>query len=88
MILGYIVVCLCWCILGAVLNPELFLPFAAAAVTFVLFIMTKTLESVSLLQAILVMMVEEITLKMKLMLEGMLEKIIAKIQSNEIDALQ
>ena len=30
---GYIMLGTCWCILGAVLNPEVFLPYAAAAAT-------------------------------------------------------
>ncbi len=38
---AYIVICLCWCILGAVLNPEIFLPYAAAAATFLGFIAYK-----------------------------------------------
>ena len=30
---GYVILGSCWCILGAVLNPEVFLPYAAAAAT-------------------------------------------------------
>ena len=36
-----IVTGLCWYILGAVLNPDVFLPYAAAAITFITFVTTQ-----------------------------------------------
>ncbi len=33
----YVIIGLCWCLLGAILNPEVFLPYAAASATFIVF---------------------------------------------------
>lgn len=41
MYIGYICLVALWMVLGAILNPNKFLPFAAAVGTFVLFIATK-----------------------------------------------
>ena len=44
MYIGYICLVALWMVLGAILNPNKFLPFAAAVGTFVLFIATKFKE--------------------------------------------
>jgi len=41
MYFGYLGVLLTWLLLGAFINPNAFLPFATAAITFVLFVVTK-----------------------------------------------
>jgi hypothetical protein len=40
-ILGFFVFGLIWCILGAILNPSAFLPYATGAATFMTVIMAK-----------------------------------------------
>ncbi len=39
--LGYFALVLCWCLLGAMLNPEAFLPYATAAASFIAFAIGK-----------------------------------------------
>ena len=41
LLVGYICLVLCWCLLGAILNPDQFLPHAAAAGTFIVFSKSK-----------------------------------------------
>jgi hypothetical protein len=42
--MGYFTLGIVWCILGAILNPNLFLPYASAATTFIVFIRTKYIQ--------------------------------------------
>jgi hypothetical protein len=87
MVFAYVVICLCWCILGAVLNPEVFLPFAAAAATFIIFIFMKISSSITLVREVMRELVSEISNRMKSMLNNMLDKVISTVQGNQLVAL-
>jgi hypothetical protein len=50
---GYIALVLVWCILGAVLNPDVFLPYAAAAATLVTFATSKVRQLTKLRSTLL-----------------------------------
>ena len=80
---GYVILCLCWCILGAVLNPEVFLPYAAASATFIVFVLGKLKSSVTLWREILDEIVTFLTERLKGMLSGMLDKVIGNIKNNQ-----
>ena len=79
---GYIVIGLCWCILGAVLNPEIFLPYAAASGTLISFVTLKTLGAFRMFKDMLREIVTILTSKMKTMLDGMLSKVIGNISNS------
>ena len=81
---GYVILCLCWCILGAVLNPEVFLPYAAASATFIVFVLGKLKSSVTLWREVLDEIVTFLTERLKGMLSGMLDKVIGNIKNNSI----
>ena len=77
---GYVIIGLCWCILGAVLNPEIFLPYAAAAATFISFILLKIKNAVNNWESILREITEIMTARMNFMLHEMLDRVIGKIK--------
>ena len=72
---GYIILGTCWCILGAVLNPEVFLPYAAAAATGYSFAILKVRGAIQNWKAIFT----EITTIMKQRLEQQLTSQIDKV---------
>ena len=82
MIGGYVILGLCWCILGAVLNPEVFLPYAAASATFIVFVLGKLKSSVTLWREVLDEIVRFLTEKLRGMLTGMLDKVMGNIKNN------
>ena len=76
----YVVVGLCWCILGAVLNPEVFLPYAAAAVTFISFCVFKVTNAIQTWKDMLREIIELVTVKMEFMLTETLDRCMTKLQ--------
>jgi hypothetical protein len=84
---GYIIVGLSWCILGAVLNPEVFLPYAAASATFITFCLAKLKSIMTMWREILREIIEFLTTKMKGMLSNMLDKVIGGIKGNSVGSI-
>jgi hypothetical protein len=79
---GYIIIGLAWCILGAILNPEVFLPYAAASLTFITFIITKVTVAVKMWKEILREIVGILTGRMKLIMNDMLDKVVSNIRNS------
>ena len=72
----YIVIGLSWCILGAVLNPQVFLPYAAASSTFITFTLAKVQGALKMFQDILFEIVGILSKMMEKGLGNMLDTII------------
>ena len=72
----YIVIGLCWCILGAVLNPQVFLPYAAASGTFITFVLAKVTGAFKMFQDILFEIVAILGQKMDKGLGNMIDTIV------------
>lgn len=71
-----IIVGLCWYILGAVLNPDVFLPYAAAAVTLISFV-ANSLKQISKLRTEVLKKVKEyVWTKLRGLMTGTLDGIV------------
>jgi hypothetical protein len=86
-VIGKIVLGLAWCLLSAILNPETFLPFAAAALTLIVFVISKIVVAYKLYRDMCIEITEILSGELRRKVDGMLEKVITVINSNVLGTL-
>ena len=77
----YITVGVCWIVLGAVLNPEIYLPYASMILVLTAFLLIQIFHAVMAYKDLKMEVRENLTEKMRSMLEETLDKIIDKLQN-------